>query len=80
MAQDFEQTLREIFGEQISRLSQFQSDQVKKLNAKLHEIAREAVKDELTRLNTEVADLRTRLSRLESERAQAAADAVEPSF
>ena len=45
MAQDFEQTLREIFGEQISRLSQFQSDQVKKLNAKLHEIAREAVKD-----------------------------------
>ncbi|HVS32522.1 MAG TPA: hypothetical protein VMS98_13850 [Thermoanaerobaculia bacterium] len=80
MAQDFEQTLREIFGEQISKFSQFQSDQVKKLTTKLHEIAREAVKDELTRLNTEVADLQTRLARLESERAQAAAEAVEPSF
>lgn len=80
MAQDFETMLKEIFGEPLSRLTQFQGDQVKKLTAKLHEIARDAVKDELTKLTSEIADLRTRLARLESERAQAAADSVEPSF
>jgi predicted nuclease with TOPRIM domain len=74
MAQDFESMLKEIFGEPLSRLTQFQTDQVKRLTAKLQEIAREAVKDELTRLHTEIGDLRTRLERLEAERAQAAAD------
>ena len=74
MAQDFEQMLKEIFGEPLSRLGQFQSDQVKRLTSKLQEIAREAVKDELTKLHTEIGDLRTRLTRLEEERAQAAAD------
>ena len=80
MAQDFEQLLKDVFGEPLSRLTQFQSDQMKKVMSKLQEIARDAVRDEMTRLSTEVADLRTRLARLESERAQAAADAVEPSF
>jgi polyhydroxyalkanoate synthesis regulator phasin len=80
MAQDFESMLKEIFGEPRSRLTQFQGDQVKKLTAKLHEIAREAVKDELTKLTSEITDLKTRLARLESERAQAAADSVESSF
>ncbi|HEY3056581.1 MAG TPA: hypothetical protein VGK31_11690 [Thermoanaerobaculia bacterium] len=80
MAQDLEQFLREIFGEPLNRLTQFQSEQMQRLMNKLQEIAREAVKDELTRLHTEVSDLRTRVARLENERAQAAADSVQTSF
>jgi predicted nuclease with TOPRIM domain len=80
MAQDLEQFLREVFGEPLSRLNQFQSEQMQRLVSKLQEIAREAVKDELTRLHTEVSDLRNRVARLESERAQAAADSVQTSF
>ncbi|HET7433650.1 MAG TPA: hypothetical protein VFN10_02940 [Thermoanaerobaculia bacterium] len=80
MAQDFETLLKDIFGEPLSRLSQFQTDQVGKLTAKLQEIAREAVKDELGRLTTEIGELRTRLAVLEEERAQKAADSLEASF
>jgi hypothetical protein len=80
MAQDVESLLKEVFGEQLAKLSQFQSDQMKRLMGKLQEIAREAVKDELSRLHTEVADLRARVSKLEQERAQAAADSVQASF
>ena len=80
MAQDFEQLLKEIFGEPLSRLSQFQSDQLGKLTARLQDMAREAVKDDIARLTTEVSDLRARLAVLEGERAQAAADSLEASF
>ena len=80
MAQDLEQFLREVFGDSLSRLNQFQSGQMQRLTNKLQEIAREAVKDELTRLHTEVSDLRNRVARLETERAQAAADSVQTSF
>ncbi|HYI11173.1 MAG TPA: hypothetical protein VEK57_19100 [Thermoanaerobaculia bacterium] len=80
MAQDFEQLLKDVFGEPLSRLSQFQSDQLGKLTARLQEIAREAVKDDLAKMATEIAELRTRLARLEEERAQAAAESLEASF
>jgi predicted nuclease with TOPRIM domain len=80
MAQDFEQLLKDVFGEPLSKLTQFQSDQLQKLTTRLQEIAREAVKEELTRLQTDVAELRSRLARLEEERAEAAADSVETSF
>lgn len=80
MPTDFEQTLRDLFGESINRLNQFQSDQVKRLQTKLQELAREAVKDELTKLHSEVAELRSRVATLESERARAAADSVQSSF
>ncbi|HEX9163325.1 MAG TPA: hypothetical protein VF980_16580 [Thermoanaerobaculia bacterium] len=80
MAQDFEQFLREIFGEPFNRLTTFSSEQMQRLNAKLQEMAREAVKDELTKLHNEIGELRARVARLESERAQAAADSVQPSF
>ena len=80
MAQDFESLLKEVFGEPLSRLTQFQSDQLGKLTARLQEIAREAVKEDLARLTTEVTELRTRLARLEEERAQSAADSLEASF
>ena len=77
MAQDFEQLLKEIFGEPLSRITQFQSDQLGKLTARLQDIAREAVKDELTRLTTELNELRARVAVLEEERAQKAADSLE---
>ena len=80
MAQDFEQLFKDIFGEPLSRLSSFQSEQLGKLTARLQEIAREAVKDDITRLNTEVAELRASVAKLEEERAQAAADSLETSF
>ena len=65
MAQDFEQLFRNVFG-----------DQVDKVTARLHEIARDGVKDELTKLHQEVGELRSRLARLEQERAEKAADSV----
>ena len=80
MAQDFETLLKDVFGEPLSRLTQFQSDQLAKLTSRLQEIAREAVKDDFTKLHTEVSELRTRLARLEEERAQAASDSLEASF
>jgi len=70
MAHDFEQTLKDIFGDSLAKLSQFQSDKVKRLTSKLQEMAREAVKDELTRLHDEIADLRARVAKLEAKRAQ----------
>ena len=72
MPSDFEQMLRDVFG----GLTQFSSEQVKKLQAKSQEFAREAVKDELTKLHAEIADLRSRVAMLEAERVREAADSV----
>jgi hypothetical protein len=76
MPSDFEQMLRDVFG----GLTQFSSDQVKKLQAKSQEFAREAIKDDLVKLHAEIADLRSRIAALEAERARNAADSVESSF
>lgn len=76
MPQDFETLLKDVFGEPLSRLSQFQSDQLGKLTSRVQDLAREAVKDDLAKLQQEVTELRSRLARLEEERAQAAADSV----
>jgi len=76
MPSDFEQAMRDVFG----GLTQFSSEQLKKLQAKSQEFAREALKDELTKLHAEVADLRNRVATLEAERVRAAADSVESSF
>jgi polyhydroxyalkanoate synthesis regulator phasin len=80
MPQDFEQLLKDLFGEPLSRLSDFQSAQMQKVMTKLQEIAREAVREELTRMQNEVTDLRSRVAKLESERAEQAAESLEPSF
>ena len=80
MANDFEQLLKDVFGEPLSRLNQFQSDQVKRLQAKMQEIAREAIKEDLSKLQGEVVDLRARVATLEAERVQKAADSLESSF
>ena len=74
MPTDFEQLLKDVFGESISRLSQFQTDQLKKLQTKLQEVAREATKDDLAKLHAEIVDLRARVAVLESERAESAAE------
>jgi len=76
MAQDFEQFLKDVFGEPLNRLSQYSSEQKQRMQTKLQEFAREALKDELTKLHQEVAELRARVAVLESERVQASADQV----
>lgn len=76
MPTDFEQTIKDVFGESWNRLNNFQSEQVKRLQTKLQEIAREAVKDELAKLQGEIVDLRARVAMLEAERVQQAAEQV----
>jgi len=72
MPSDFEQMMRDVFG----GLTQFSSEQLKKLQAKSQEFAREAIKDDLTKLHAEIADLRNRVATLEAERVRAAAETV----
>ena len=76
MPNDFEQLLKDIFGEPLNRLSQFSSEQSQRIQNRLQEFTREAVKDELAKLHAEVSDLRERVARLEKERVEDAADAV----
>jgi hypothetical protein len=72
MPSDFEQMMHDVFG----GLTQFSSEQMKKLQAKSQEFAREALKDELTMLHAEIADLRSRVATLEAERVREAANSV----
>jgi hypothetical protein len=76
MAQDFEQLLKDVFGDSLSKVTQYSSEQRQRMQAKLQEFAREAIKDELTKLHQEIAELRARVVVLESERVQASADQV----
>jgi gas vesicle protein len=76
MPNDFEQLLKDLFGEPLNKLSQFSSEQSQRLQTRLQEFARDAVKDELAKLHAEVADLRARVAELEKERVEDAADAV----
>ena len=76
MPNDFEQLLKDLFGEPLNKLSQFSSEQSQRLQTRIQEFVREAVKDELAKLHAEVADLRARVAELEKERVHDAADAV----
>jgi len=78
MAQDLESLLRDVFGEPLAKLTQFQGDQMKKLTGKLQEVAREALKDDLGKLHTEIGELRARVARLERERMEQATESIEP--
>jgi ATP/maltotriose-dependent transcriptional regulator MalT len=78
-AQDFESMLREVLGDSWNKLTQFQSDQVKKLTTRFSELTHEAMKDELARLHADLNDLRARVAALEAERAEKAAESVLPS-
>ena len=76
MAQDFESMLREVLGDSWNKLTQFQGEQVKKVTNRFNDLAREAMKDELTRLQTEINDLSARVAKLDAERAEAASESV----
>jgi polyhydroxyalkanoate synthesis regulator phasin len=72
MAQDFEQFVKDVFG----NISQFSAEQLNRLNAKITELAREALKDDLTKLYGEIAELRARVAELEADRVAASAEQV----
>jgi len=76
MPNDFEQLLKDLFGEPLNRLTQFSYEQTQRMQTRLQEFAREAVKDELTKIHTEVNELRERVAALERERADNAANLV----
>lgn len=76
MANDFEQLLKDVFGDSLDRLTQFSSEQKQRLQSRLQDVAREALKDELTKLHTEVNDLRDRVAALEKEKIDDAAETV----
>ena len=76
MPNDFEQLLKDIFGEPLNRLTQYSSEQTQKLQTRLQDFIREAVKEELAKLHAEVSDLRARVAELEKERVENAADSV----
>ena len=76
MPNDFEQLLKDLFDEPLNKLSQFSSEQTQRIQTRLQEFVREAVKEELGKLHAEVADLRARVAALEKERVEEAADSV----
>jgi len=80
MATDLEQFLKDVFGEPMSRVMAFQSEQWQRLQTKLAELSREAVKEEIGKLHNEIAELRARVATLEAERAQVAAESIDSSF
>jgi polyhydroxyalkanoate synthesis regulator phasin len=80
MPTDFEQALKDIFGEPLNRLGELSREQKQKLQTRLQEYVRECMREEVSRLHTEIAELRARVATLESERAQNAAESLESSF
>ena len=76
MPNDFEQLLKDVFGDSFDRLTQFSSEQKQRLQSRLQDMAREALKDELTKLHTEINDLRNRVAALEKEKIDDAAETV----
>jgi polyhydroxyalkanoate synthesis regulator phasin len=80
MPTDFEQTLKDVFGEPLSMLGQLSREQMQKLQTKMQELVRECMREEVSRLHTEIGELRARVATLEAERAQNAAESLESSF
>ena len=76
MPTDFEQLLKDVFGDSLNRITQFSSEQTQRLQSRLHDMAREALKDELTTIHTEINDLRNRVAELEKARITEAAETV----
>ena len=76
MPNDFEQLLKDIFGEPLNRLTQYSTEQTQRIQTRLQDFVREAVKEELAKVHTELNDLRARVAELEKERVETAADSV----
>lgn len=68
MANDWEQMLKGMFGDSVERLTSIQKETVSKLSRKVEEMAREAMREEVGRLEKEIADLQRRVTLLESVR------------
>ncbi|HVT44012.1 MAG TPA: hypothetical protein VMT00_06455 [Thermoanaerobaculia bacterium] len=80
MANEIEQMLREMFGESWNKLTKFQSEQVAKITSRVEDLARAAVRDDLARLASEVAELERRVAMLEEERVKTAAEGTQANF
>ena len=80
MPTDFEQVLKDVFGEPLAALGQISREQMQKLQTRLQEYVRECMREETGRLHTELAELRARVATPESERARNAAESLESSF
>jgi polyhydroxyalkanoate synthesis regulator phasin len=76
MPTDFEQLLKDVFGDSLDRLTQLSSEQKQRLQSRLQDMARDALKEDLTKLHTEVNDLRERVATLEKEKIDDAAETV----
>ena len=76
MPNDFEQLLKDIFGEPLNRLSQYSTEQTQRIQTRLQDFVRDAVKEELAKVHTELNDLRGRVAELEKERVETAAEEV----
>lgn len=74
---DLDATLRELFGDSLNKLDQFQKDKVERITQKMNEMVRGAVREEIQKLTAEVADLRARVARLEEERVEATDHVIE---
>ena len=77
---EFDQLLKEIMGDSWDKFSTFRDDQKGRMNQKIRELARAALHEDLTRMNNEIADLRKRMEQMEADRAETAAERVEPNF
>jgi len=67
MPNDFEQLLKDLFGEPLNRLSQYSSEQTQRIQTRIQDFIREAVKEELGKVHAELNDLRARVAELEKE-------------
>lgn len=77
---EFETMLKDLLSGPLGRLDQMQKEQVGRLMGKAQDLAREAVREDLLRVTSELADLRARVARLEAERAESASESVEGGF
>ena len=82
MAQDFDQMLKDVLGDSWDKLTKFQTDQLQKVTDKIEGVAREALKPELDRISSELAELRARIIVLEQQRksVKGAPPSIEPSI
>lgn len=63
---EFEKFMKDVFGESVDRVKHFRDDQVKRIEGKLHEVARDAVADEISTLRTKVETLEHKIATLET--------------
>ena len=63
---EFEKFLRDVFGDSVDKVKHFRDGQVSRIESKLHELARDAVADEIGTLKTRIETLEVKIATLES--------------